>query len=92
MVYLAEYYHHQLLVDAAESGDEIIDINDILVAVRGRNIYTQEAFKDFDREANLLSIINHRNIVKLFGVFMDESPRKMIFEYMKNGDLKGFLM
>ena len=90
-VYLAEYYNHQLLINESNSDEIIIDTNDILVAVKVPKIFTQEALKDFEREANLLSFINHANIVKFYGVCIDEPPWKMVFEYMEHGDLKEFL-
>ena len=51
----------------------------------------EEYLKDFDREAKLLSCMNHLNIVTFFGACIDESPRKLVFEYMANGDLNHFL-
>ena len=39
--------------------------------------------KDFDREAALLASITHNNIVKFYGACIDETPWKMIFEFME---------
>ena len=51
----------------------------------------EEARKDFDREAELLSSFQHDNIVKFYGISINGDPLMMIFEYMENGDLNDFL-
>ena len=42
-----------------------------------------DSMKDFDREAALLASITHNNIVKFYGACIDETPWKMIFEFME---------
>ncbi len=79
-VHLAEYSH------SLEEDDD-----KILVAVKVLKISNEEALKDFDREATLLASITHGNIVQFYGVSMEETPWKMIFEYMEHGDLNEFL-
>ena len=51
----------------------------------------KEALDDFVREAKLMFSFNHPNIVKIFGVCVDEMPFYLIFEYMDKGDLNQFL-
>lgn len=50
-----------------------------------------DSIKDFDREAVLLASLTHKNIVQFHGACVDETPLKMVFEYMENGDLNQFL-
>ncbi|XP_071794785.1 BDNF/NT-3 growth factors receptor-like isoform X1 [Asterias amurensis] len=50
-----------------------------------------DARKDFEREAELLSNLQHSNIVTFYGVCMEKEPFLMVFEYMENGDLNNFL-
>ena len=52
---------------------------------------SENSVTDFDREANALASLAHENIVHFYGACVDESPWKMIFEYMENGDLNHFL-
>ena len=47
--------------------------------------------RDFEREAELLTGLDHDNIVKVYGISDDREPRMIIFEYMENGDLNNFL-
>lgn len=47
--------------------------------------------EDFVREAKLLHGFDHPNIVKLYGVCMEDMPFYMIFEFMDQGDLCQFL-
>ncbi|XP_070382527.1 tyrosine-protein kinase transmembrane receptor Ror-like isoform X2 [Dermacentor albipictus] len=48
--------------------------------------------QDFQREAELMSDLQHRNIVCLLGVCTKEEPLCMLFEYMPHGDLHEFLV
>ena len=50
-----------------------------------------EGLEDFIREAKLMFGFDHQNIVKIFGVSVDELPYYLIFEYMDKGDLAQFL-
>ncbi len=52
---------------------------------------TLTARKDFQREAELLTNLQHDHIVKFYGVCVDGDPLIMVFEYMKHGDLNKFL-
>ncbi|XP_066558021.1 NT-3 growth factor receptor-like [Amia ocellicauda] len=52
---------------------------------------TLAARKDFQREAELLTNLQHEHIVKFYGVCVDGDPLIMVFEYMKHGDLNKFL-
>uniref|UniRef100_A0A8C1UR05 Tyrosine-protein kinase receptor n=1 Tax=Cyprinus carpio TaxID=7962 RepID=A0A8C1UR05_CYPCA len=63
----------------------------MLVAVKTLKDPTLTARKDFQREAELLTNLQHEHIVKFYGVCVDDDPLIMVFEYMKHGDLNKFL-
>ncbi|XP_028678490.2 NT-3 growth factor receptor [Erpetoichthys calabaricus] len=63
----------------------------MLVAVKTLKDPTISARKDFQREAELLTNLQHEHIVKFYGVCVDGDPLIMVFEYMKHGDLNKFL-
>ncbi|XP_063955645.1 BDNF/NT-3 growth factors receptor-like isoform X2 [Lytechinus pictus] len=50
-----------------------------------------DARTDFEREAELLTNLQHKNIVTFYGVCIDHEPFFMVFEYMENGDLNNYL-
>ncbi|KAG8449888.1 hypothetical protein GDO86_016531 [Hymenochirus boettgeri] len=78
-VYLAECYN--LTPDNEKA----------LVAVKALKEATENARQDFQREAELLTVLQHEHIVKFYGVCTDGEPLIMVFEYMKHGDLNRFL-
>lgn len=47
--------------------------------------------QDFQREAELLTVLQHEHIVRFYGVCTDGEPLAMVFEYMRHGDLNRFL-
>uniref|UniRef100_A0A3Q4BKS0 Tyrosine-protein kinase receptor n=1 Tax=Mola mola TaxID=94237 RepID=A0A3Q4BKS0_MOLML len=63
----------------------------MLVAVKTLKDPNLSARKDFQREAELLTNLQHDHIVKFYGVCVDGDPLIMVFEYMKHGDLNKFL-
>ncbi|KAF0040427.1 hypothetical protein F2P81_006325 [Scophthalmus maximus] len=63
----------------------------MLVAIKNLKDPTLAARKDFQREAELLTNLQHEHIVKFYGVCVDGDPLIMVFEYMKHGDLNKFL-
>ncbi|XP_075345091.1 BDNF/NT-3 growth factors receptor-like isoform X4 [Mycteria americana] len=63
----------------------------ILVAVKMLKDASDNACKDFHREAELLTNLQHEHIVKFYGICVESDPLIMVFEYMKNGDLNKFL-
>ncbi|KAM4662032.1 high affinity nerve growth factor receptor [Discoglossus pictus] len=62
-----------------------------LVAVKALKEASENARQDFQREAELLTVLQHEHIVKFYGVCTDGEPLIMVFEYMKHGDLNRFL-
>nr|XP_006008697.2 PREDICTED: BDNF/NT-3 growth factors receptor [Latimeria chalumnae] len=67
------------------------DQDNILVAVKTLKEANDNARKDFHREAELLTNLQHEHIVKFYGVCVEGEPLIMVFEYMKHGDLNKFL-
>lgn len=52
---------------------------------------SNQAKKEFFKEATLMHAFNHPNILQLLGVCVDQEPLCMIFEFMELGDLNNFL-
>ena len=46
---------------------------------------------DFESELKLISIVNHRNIIRLLGYAVRGSELLLVCEYMANGSLDKFL-
>ena len=64
----------------------------IPVAVKALKEGSNKETKDeFMREVTLMSILDHKNIVRLLAVCTEEEPYGMIFEFMKHGDLNQYL-
>ncbi|XP_078718563.1 BDNF/NT-3 growth factors receptor, partial [Lampetra fluviatilis] len=63
----------------------------MLVAAKTLKDLSEGARKDFYREAELLTNLQHEHIVRFYGVCVEGEPLIMVFEYMKNGDLNKFL-
>ncbi|KAL8568544.1 hypothetical protein ACOMHN_054694 [Nucella lapillus] len=63
-----------------------------MVAVKTLKGESSDAMKaDFEREAELLSSLQHSNIVRFYGVCTEGDKYMMIFEFMENGDLNNYL-
>uniref|UniRef100_A0A673NC15 Tyrosine-protein kinase receptor n=1 Tax=Sinocyclocheilus rhinocerous TaxID=307959 RepID=A0A673NC15_9TELE len=67
------------------------DQEKILVAVKTLKEASENARKDFHREAELLTNLQHEHIVTFYGMCVESDPLIMVFEYMKHGDLNKFL-
>uniref|UniRef100_A0A8C5L097 Tyrosine-protein kinase receptor n=1 Tax=Jaculus jaculus TaxID=51337 RepID=A0A8C5L097_JACJA len=63
----------------------------MLVAVKALKDVSESAREDFQREAELLTVLQHQHIVRFFGVCAEGGPLLMVFEYMRHGDLNRFL-
>lgn len=48
--------------------------------------------KDFLGEAHLLSQFKHPNVLSLLGIVTIDEPVLIIIPFMKNGDLRSFLV
>ncbi|KAJ8402036.1 hypothetical protein AAFF_G00372710 [Aldrovandia affinis] len=67
------------------------DQEKILVAVKTLKEASENGRTDFQREAELLTNLQHEHIVTFYGVCVEADPLIMVFEYMKHGDLNKFL-
>lgn len=64
----------------------------VMVAIKMlKNDLSEDSRKDFEREAEVLTHIDHRHIVTFYGVCVEDGTCMMIFEYMENGDLNTYL-
>ncbi|KAG5018592.1 hypothetical protein JHK82_014535 [Glycine max] len=58
------------------------------VAVKKLHCETQHAEREFENEVNLLSKIQHPNIISLLGCSIDGYSRFIVYELMQNGSLE----
>ncbi|XP_068180835.1 high affinity nerve growth factor receptor [Antennarius striatus] len=67
------------------------DNDKMLVAIKTLKDANESTRQDFQREAELLTFLQHQHIVRFYGVCTDGEPLAMVFEYMRHGDLNRFL-
>ncbi|XP_048214167.1 high affinity nerve growth factor receptor [Perognathus longimembris pacificus] len=75
----------------AECHNLLPEQDKMLVAVKALKEVSENARQDFQREAELLTMLQHQHIVRFFGVCTEGRPLLMVFEYMRHGDLNRFL-
>ncbi|XP_045732002.1 high affinity nerve growth factor receptor isoform X1 [Mirounga angustirostris] len=75
----------------AECHNLLSEQDKMLVAVKALKEVSESARQDFQREAQLLTMLQHQHIVRFFGVCTEGRPLLMVFEYMRHGDLNRFL-
>ncbi|TDH11406.1 hypothetical protein EPR50_G00060420 [Perca flavescens] len=75
----------------AECANLSPDSNKMLVAIKTLKDANESTRQDFQREAELLTVLQHQHIVRFYGVCTDGEPLAMVFEYMRHGDLNRFL-
>uniref|UniRef100_A0A8I3NQY5 Tyrosine-protein kinase receptor n=1 Tax=Canis lupus familiaris TaxID=9615 RepID=A0A8I3NQY5_CANLF len=75
----------------AECHNLLPEQDKMLVAVKALKEVSESARQDFQREAQLLTMLQHQHIVRFFGVCTEGRPLLMVFEYMRHGDLNRFL-
>ena len=63
----------------------------VMVAIKTLKDISDDAKKDFEREAGVLTTIEHFNIVTFYGICIEQENYMMIFEYMEHGDLNNYL-
>ncbi|ESW05846.1 hypothetical protein PHAVU_011G214400 [Phaseolus vulgaris] len=61
------------------------------VAVKRLDKVVQEGEKEFKTEVSVIGQTHHRNLVRLFGYCDEGEHRLLVYEYMSNGSLAGFL-
>ncbi|KAJ8290130.1 hypothetical protein GJAV_G00009030 [Gymnothorax javanicus] len=75
----------------AECANLSPDSDKMLVAIKTLKDANESTRQDFQREAELLTVLQHEHIVRFYGVCADGEPLAMVFEYMRHGDLNRFL-
>ncbi|XP_035547836.1 putative leucine-rich repeat receptor-like serine/threonine-protein kinase At2g19230 [Juglans regia] len=65
--------------------------DDIQVAVKLLSPSSNQGYKEFRAEAQLLMVVHHRNLVTLVGYCDDGEHKALIYEYMANGNLQQHL-
>ncbi|KAK4275711.1 hypothetical protein QN277_018749 [Acacia crassicarpa] len=61
------------------------------VAVKLLSPSSKQGYKEFQSEAQLLTVIHHRNLVSLIGYCLENNMMALIYEYVDNGDLAQLL-
>ncbi|XP_029694978.1 high affinity nerve growth factor receptor isoform X1 [Takifugu rubripes] len=75
----------------AECANLSCDSDRMLVAIKTLKDANESTRQDFQREAELLTVLQHQHIVRFYGVCTDGELLAMVFEYMRHGDLNRFL-
>ncbi|KAK3415637.1 hypothetical protein EUGRSUZ_J02684 [Eucalyptus grandis] len=65
--------------------------NGTVVAVKMLSESSEQGYKEFQAEVQLLMIVYHGNLVSLFGYCNESKHMALIYEYMANGNLRQHL-
>eukprot|EP00253_Pinus_taeda_P030843 PITA_30843 len=62
-----------------------------LIAVKVLSLFSRQGIQEFLNEVDLLSIINHRNLVSLLGYCNETDEVMLVYEHMSGGTLRDHL-
>ncbi|XP_023521500.1 probable LRR receptor-like serine/threonine-protein kinase At1g51880 [Cucurbita pepo subsp. pepo] len=69
----------------------VLEDQQTMVAVKVLSPTSQQGYKEFQAEAQLLMVLHHCNLVSLLGYCDEGDHRALIYEYMANGSLEQYV-